>query len=185
VTQLLGPPRLRRATQADAPLLAELIDISNFGADRPDMEGALRNILAAGSDVGYANALIAEIDGEAAAAAMLNAPRPVPPPGEMDPVHAPYEELKRRASDHLYLRNIACLPQMRGRGAARALVIATIEMARLIGAPGVSAIVHARNTPMHGLFGSNGFRRSALGRIDSHPAFPAGVGIDLWVRAAA
>lgn len=179
-------PQIRRACADDAQALASLIDLSNGGGDRGDMERAVKNVLVPGSDVGWGNAIVAESGGLIIAAMIVNllSEDRLPPPGDVDPVHRPFERLKRLVPDSLYLRNIAVLPECRGLGIGGILVAAAADMARLCGAPAVSAIVLAGNAPMERLLQRSGFSASASDALQGHAAYADGSRIRLWIRTS-
>ncbi len=174
-------PRFRRATAQDALALAGLIDLSNAGADRPDFERAVANVLVPGSDVGFDNAVILEMFGTAVAAMIVN-PLPAGPVdlAAVETLHLPFEMLKAQAGGQLYLRNIAVLPQHRGKGYGSALASLALDMASLGCLPGLCAVVHRHNQAMRTLMTARGLAVVASGFLPSHPDFPSGVDIDLW-----
>jgi ribosomal protein S18 acetylase RimI-like enzyme len=175
--------RLRKASSLDAEFLAEMIDISNEGADRADFKTAIANVLIPASQVSHANAVIACCGTEACAALVMNAP-----PNQavrLDEVPAeqiPFERLKAFAPQSLYIRNLACSKHYRRLGLGRVLVQLACNAAHLAGHAGTSAIVHRHNTAMRGLLASEGFECCASDFIESHCAFPSGVVIDLWLK---
>lgn len=174
-------PRLRRATAYDALALAELIDLSNAGADRADFDRAVANVLAPGSDLGFKNAVILEAGGTAVAAMVVNPLQAEPVILDaVEPLHKPFEELKAKASGQLYLRNIAVLPKHQGKGFASALAGLALDMARHGEMPGLCAVVHRRNNPMRALMAAKGLAICASGFLPAHPHFPNGIEIDLW-----
>ncbi|MEZ5792467.1 MAG: GNAT family N-acetyltransferase [Nitratireductor sp.] len=158
----------RRAEAPDAGFVAGMIDLSNAGADT-DREQAIANVLAEGSDVGFANSIIADLDGEAVAAMVLNHAGTLPEKVEHClPDHQPYVRLRLQVPSSLYLRNIATIPDCRGMGVGRALLKLACTISLQSGADGLSAIVHRRNFEMQGLLSALGFRLVANDYLASH-----------------
>ncbi|MCB1457732.1 MAG: GNAT family N-acetyltransferase [Nitratireductor sp.] len=174
----------RRAEAADAAFLADMINLSNAGADT-DRQQAIANVLSEGSDVGHANAIIADVDGRRVAAMVLNHPSTLPAdPDTCLPEHRPYVRLRAKAANSLYLRNIATIPEMRGRGLGSALLNLAKAIASQSNANGICAIVHAGNLPMHATLERAGFLLIAHDRLDSHPTLGPDVEIGLWAGPA-
>ncbi len=173
----------RPAAPEDDRLLAQLLDISNAGADCREIKKTLppgadwievvtSRIADPANEVHRGNAVIALAGGEPAGMMIMNPlAQDVPVPSDPNDINRAFYQLRLHATGSLYLRNIAVLPQMRRRGIAHALLQVFHEIARTAEVPVLSAIVHEDNAPMIALLTSAGYANHHYEVLDNYPAY--------------
>jgi ribosomal protein S18 acetylase RimI-like enzyme len=168
--RLAGPaPPLRPATEADAPVLAVLMNEASHGLSLH----AWRQTAGAGADPWSVGAELQAArareglwtvidDGDAPVAGLQ-----VWPPGGGAPGHSlsavsrPQVELRALVPDALYINVVATLPEARGRGLGSRLMQAAEAMARAGGMDRLSLIVADANAGARRLYARLGYRQVA------------------------
>ena len=122
------PVRIRAATVADAPAMAELLAHLGYPADAAELPDRLRRLRAAGDD-----AFVAELDGTAVGLATVH---------ERVVLHV--------ARPVAQLTALVVPPEMRGRGVGRALVTEAERWGRKRGADRlvVTTALHRADAPL-------------------------------------
>jgi ribosomal protein S18 acetylase RimI-like enzyme len=169
----LEPP-FRRATPADAVVLADLVHFASEGlalylwtrmagpAGDPWAIGRER----AGRDAGafsYRNTVLVE-DGHRAVAGLIGyalADAPEPIPADMPAMFRPLQELENLAPGTWYVNVLAAYPELRSKGHGRALLAIADQLAAACGKRGLSIIVSDTNTGARRLYERTGYREIA------------------------
>lgn len=164
----LTPP-LRPATEADAPVLAVLMNEASHGLSLHawrQTAGAGADPWSAGAELQAARAregLWTVIDDGGAPVAGLQ----VWPPGRGAPAHTlgavsrPLVELRALVPDALYVNVVATLPEARGRGPGSRLMLAAEATPRAGGIDRLSLIVADANAGARRLYPRLGYRQVA------------------------
>ena len=165
----------RAGRQADAPALAELVNFAGEGMPLQLWEG-MREGSETAWDVGrrraardegsfsYRNAVVAEADGQIAAALIGYAQPAVPEPIDYATMPAPFvplQELENLAPNSWYVNVLATYPAYRRQGLGRALLGIADEIAAKQGLPGLSVIVSNANSGATRLYVASGYREIA------------------------
>jgi ribosomal protein S18 acetylase RimI-like enzyme len=165
----LAPP-LRLATEADAPVLAELIEAASRGiasyawslmaepGEDPWTVGVQRQAARARE-----GSWIVVDEGTGAVAALRAVPpdEAGAPDPAMPPVFRPLIELEALLPDALHVNVLAVLPAMRGHGLGTLLLRHAEAMARAEGRPCLSLIVADENVGARRLYRRVGYREAA------------------------
>jgi len=175
MTQLQAP--FRRATQADARALADLVHFASEGlalhvwskaAGRggdPWEVGRERASRQTGS-FSYRNAVVVE-DGGRIVAGLIGYPlpaRPEPIPADMPAMFVPLQELENEAPGTWYVNVLAAYPEDRGKGHGAALLRVAEQLAQDAGSSGLSLIVSDVNEGARRLYERCGYREIARRR---------------------
>jgi ribosomal protein S18 acetylase RimI-like enzyme len=164
----LDPP-LRLATEADAPILAVLLNEASHGLSLhawKQMAEPGANPWAVGRDFQAMRArdrLWTVIDEGAGPVAGLQ----VWPPGSEAPslaqraIFRPMVELRALVPDALYVNVVATLPEARGRGLGTSLMRVAEDIARAEGCPSLCLSVADDNDPARRLYARLGYRQRA------------------------
>lgn len=179
---------IRAARKDDAAHIAVLINMAgehlpeyqwqqmSDGGQAPLAFGALRAARDEG-EFSYANALVAENDGEIAGM-LLGYRQPDPyDTGDLDavsPILRPLIELESIAPGSWYVNAIATYEQFRGRGVGNALMDAAERRAQSKGARELSLIVASRNTGAYAMYRHRGYAESARLALVRYPKGPPG-----------
>jgi len=167
----------RRATPADIPELAQLVEFASEGfslhfwtqvaaPDRDPWEIARQRVSSETVGVSYRNALIAEEAGTTIGA-LIGYPL-VEESDHDDALHpllVPLHELMMLAPNTWYVHVLAAFPEYRSRGIGTALLGVADELAASAGTPGLSLITSDTNTGARRLYERNGYREAARRRM--------------------
>jgi ribosomal protein S18 acetylase RimI-like enzyme len=165
---MASSPTFRAATKADAAALAVLVDIAGEGLPAhlwSMLRAPGQSILEVGREragreqggFSYRNAIVAELDGEIAAALVgyrLDDPYDVSDLDAVPELVRPLVELEALAPGSWYVNVLATFPEFRRQGLARMLLDRAETKAREAGAPGLSVIVAAENERAKRLYAS-------------------------------
>lgn len=181
------PAPFRRATPADAPDLARLIDLAGEGipcwlwrqgaapGQDPLDAGAARARREEGG-FSYRNAVVAEAEGGIAgmllAYRLPAAPDPRPALDDVAPVLRPLIRLEWEAPGSFYVNAIAVFPGHRGQGYGRRLLALADDLARDAGADRVSLQVFEGNAGAVRLYRRLGFVETASSEAVPHESHP-------------
>ena len=176
MTEIDAP--FRRATLADAGVLAELVQFASEGlalclwtqlagpgGDPWDI--GRKRVRSETGGVSYRHALIGELAGSPAGA-LIGYPlgdKAEPIPGTLPAMLVPLHELTNLAPDSWYVHALAAYPQHRGRGLGTALLAAADRLAARAGTPGLSLIVSDTNAGARRLYERSGYREAARRRM--------------------
>jgi ribosomal protein S18 acetylase RimI-like enzyme len=160
----------RRAEQADASLLAELVNYAGEGLPHY-LWGKLTQAGETAWDVGrrraaredgsfsYRNAIMIEHHGECAGCLIgyeiPDAPEPIA--ADMPAMFKPLQELENLAPATWYVNVLAVVPQFRGKGLGTELLRLADETGRALGKRGMSVIVSDGNTGARRLYERCGY----------------------------
>ena len=173
---VLDPP-LRMATEADAPVLAALVNEASHGLALH----AWRTKVEPGGDpwsIGIAQQsaraqdgrwVVVDEGGGPVAGLMVLRPAVDAWPPNLSPIFRPMLELEALAADALYVNVVATLPEVRGRGHGTRLLQLADDIARVEGRPRLSLIVADANDGARRLYARTGYRLHA-----SRPMLKAG-----------
>jgi ribosomal protein S18 acetylase RimI-like enzyme len=167
----------RRATPADIPALAQLVEFASegfslhfwtqvAGPNRDPWEIGRQRVSSETVGVSYRNALIAEEAGT-----IIGALIGYPLVEESDhgdalhPLLVPLHELMMLAPNTWYVHVLAAFPEYRSRGIGTSLLAVADKLAASAGAPGLSLITSDTNTGARRLYERNGFREAARRRM--------------------
>lgn len=166
--------KIRDATQDDASLLLQVIDLASDGlipkmwsdaapegVDREEVGRA--QVLAEEGDFSYRFGIVVENAGKALGG-MVHYPLPATPDpaGEDVPdAFLPIMDLVGRVPGYWYINFMAVLPEGRGQGLGRMLLTAAETRARDHGCPGLALVVAASNSAAIHLYTKVGFREQA------------------------
>ena len=167
-------PSIRPATPADARALAELIDIAGEGLPRylwAKMAEAGETIWDVGErrakreegSFSYSNAMIAEVEGKAAAA-LIGYTLPdeaVEIGADFPPMFIPLQELENLAPGSWYVNVLATYPQFRDQGFGGRLLRTAESLANDGGCGRMSIIIFDQNHGARRLYERHGFREVA------------------------
>lgn len=166
----------RRATLADAPALAELVNLAGEGlplylweqiAEPGETAWDVGRRRARREEGGfsYRNAVLAEAPEGAVAGCLIGYPLPDDPPplnlGQTPPLFAPLEELEHLAPGTWYVNVLAVYPEHRGRGLGASLLALADALATAAGKKGTSLIVANANAGARRLYERCGYRLRA------------------------
>lgn len=186
----------RPATRADAPVIAQLFQISSEGVadyvwstiDDPEFKGmelvdiGAKRYEREGVDFSYQNCDIAEIDDEPVgmlhAYAMGSDVGHVPE--DCDPILKPYMELEEPNS--LYISGLAMFNKFRGLGAGTRLLDFAYRRARAESLKKISLICFAENEGAYRLYKREGFEDRLRRAVIPHPLIQHGGDAVLMVR---
>jgi ribosomal protein S18 acetylase RimI-like enzyme len=168
-----GPP-FRRATIADAPLLAELVNYAGEGMPLY-LWGKLAEPGESAWDVGrrraareegsfsYRNATMIEHDGQTAGCLIgYEIPdEPAPIAEHMPPMFVGLQELENLAPGTWYVNVLAVQPAFRNQGLGTRLLARADETARALGKRGLSVIVSDDNAGARRLYERSGYAMRA------------------------
>ena len=169
----IGPP-FRRAVQADAAILAELVNYAGEGmplylweklAEPGETEwdvGRRRAARESGS-FSYRNAVVIEHEGQCAGCLIGYEIPDDPPPiaANMPAMFVPLQELENMAPSTWYVNVLAVLPQFRNRRYGTELLRLADETGRALGKRGMSVIVSDANLGGRRLYERQGYRAAA------------------------
>lgn len=189
--------RLRPARKADASALAVLVDVAAHGLAlhiwstlKQPWQSALEIGRARAAretgDFSYRNALIAEIDGEIAAALVDYR---IADPYLVDPAEVPevvraLVKLESMVPGSWYVNVVATFAEFRGMGIGGRLLAAAEERARAAGVDRLSIIVADENEGARRLYERTGYRAIAREPVVPFPGCPHGGDWVLMVKAA-
>jgi GNAT superfamily N-acetyltransferase len=162
-------PRLRRAGEADAPVLVRLIEEASHGIALyawtriAEAVGPLADPWEIGRSRQAERARRGEWivldDGGVVVAGLLAVPPASEPPGpDLPALFRPLAELEALAPDALYINAVAVLPEARGRGLGTRLMRHAEVLAREAGRPRTSLIVNDDNAGARQLYQRLGYR---------------------------
>jgi ribosomal protein S18 acetylase RimI-like enzyme len=164
---------LRRATTADVPALAELVEFAGEGLPhclwtqlaRPGKdpwEIGRKRVSSETTAYSYRNALIAELAGKPAGA-LISYPLGEPEPIEKNEpaLLVPLHELMNMAPHTWYVHALSAYPEHRGRGVGTALLAEADKLAAAAALSGLSIIVSDTNTGARRLYARSGYREAA------------------------
>ncbi|MGD1877870.1 MAG: GNAT family N-acetyltransferase [Kiloniellaceae bacterium] len=164
-------PPFRRATPADAAVLAELVNHAGEGLplylwDKIKEPGETawdvgrRRAARDEGSFSYRNAVIVERDGQAAGSLIGYgiAADPAPLPDDLPAMFRPLLELENLAPDTWYVNVLAVLPAFRGLGLGSQLLALAETIGRAEGKAGMSIIVSAANDGARRLYERQGYR---------------------------
>lgn len=174
----LSPAALRPATPADARAVAVLWDMANagfvaslFARHAPEggswLDAAAREVRAASGDLSWKNAVVAEREGRVVGALVaLALTRRI---GRLDLLRMPpdqrsHYELLAQVRGAFFLRDLAVLPEHRGRGVGAALIGEGVARARAAGCETLAITTHETNEGFRAHLAHRGFSE-----IDSRP----------------
>jgi ribosomal protein S18 acetylase RimI-like enzyme len=166
---------LRRATEGDAPVLAELVNMAGEGlplylwgkmAEGGESAwdvGRRRARREAGS-FSYRNAVVAEVDGRVIAGLIGYAlpDRPAPIDHQMPAMFVPLQELENLAPGTWYVNVLATLGEYRGRGHGTRLLGVAERLATAAGCSGLSIVVADANAGARRLYERCGYVERAM-----------------------
>ena len=191
----LQPP-LRLATRKDARTLAELIEYAGHGIPgylwsrsakegQPPIEVGIERVLREEANFSYRNAVVAEVDG--AAAAMMLAYR-LPEQSdvnldELPDLLRPLEELELMVPGTFYINALAAYPEYRGLGLGTRLLEAAQTLASEAGCRGLSLEVFDQNEGAVRLYERYGYREIARLPAVPHPSYPYDGDVVLMTRS--
>jgi ribosomal protein S18 acetylase RimI-like enzyme len=185
---MASSPTFRAATKADAAALAVLVDIAGEGLPAhlwSMLRAPGQSILEVGREragreqggFSYRNAIVAELDGEIAAALVgyrLDDPYDVSDLDAVPELLRPLVELEALAPGSWYVNVLATFPEFRRQGLARMLLDRAETKAREAGAPGLSVIVAAENERAKRLYASADYGPLATRPVLVFPGCPHG-----------
>ena len=171
-------PPFRKATPADAAVLADLVHFASEGLAlylwtsiaAPGVDPWTIGRERAGREAGgfsYRNAIVAEEEGRVAAA-LIGYPlpdTPEPMPDNLPPIVVPLEELESLAPGTWYVNVLAAYPEHRGKGYGTALLGVAERLGRAALRRGLSIIVADTNTGARRLYERCGYREVASRRM--------------------
>ena len=170
----LSPP-FRRATRADARVMAELVDMAGEGLPlylwsrmaKPGEDAwaiAERRAQREEGSFSYRNTVVAEADGRVAAALigylLPGEPEPIDY-STMPAMFVPLQELENLAPGTWYVNVLAAYPEHRGKGYGTRLLDLADRIAADAGASGLSIIVSEANDGARRLYERCGYREIA------------------------
>ena len=163
----------RRATLADVPALAELVEFAGeglplclwtqlAGRSGDPWEVGRKRLRSETTEYSYRNALIAEHAGKTIGA-LLGYPLREPAPIEKNEpaLLVPLHELMNMAPQTWYVHALAAYPEYRGRGVGAALLAQADKLAAAAGLFDLSLIVSDTNTGARRLYERSGYREAA------------------------
>jgi ribosomal protein S18 acetylase RimI-like enzyme len=166
----LIPSRFRRAEQADAGILAELINYAGEGlphylwseltqTGETAWDVGRRRAAREDDNFSYRNAVLIEHQGECAGCLIgYEVPdEPVPIAADMPAMFKPLHELGNLAPSTWYVNVLAVVPQLRGKGLGTELLRLADEIGRALGKRGMSIIVSDGNTGARRLYERCGY----------------------------
>jgi ribosomal protein S18 acetylase RimI-like enzyme len=168
-------PTFRQGQPADAPLLAELVNLAGEGMPlrlwesmRQDGETAWdvgrRRAAREEGSFSYRHATVAETGGQVAAALISYPQAPEPQPVDyatMPPAFVPLQELENLAPNTWYINILAVYPDYRRQGLGAQLMAVAESHAAKHGKPGLSVIVSDANIGAKHLYLAIGYRQTA------------------------
>ena len=169
-------PTFRQGQPADAPFLAELVNLAGEGLPLRLWESMCEDGETAW-DVGrrraareegcfsYRHATMAEAGGQVAAALISYPQAPEPQPidyATMPPAFVPLQELENLAPNTWYINILAVYPDHRRQGLGAELMAVAEKQAAKHGKPGLSVIVSDANVGAKHLYLSIGYRQTAI-----------------------
>jgi ribosomal protein S18 acetylase RimI-like enzyme len=172
--QLESP--FRPATSADAPALAELVNIAGEGLPlylwtnmaepgQSAWEVGRRRAMRETGSFSYRNAIVAEVDGRVIAS-LVGYPLPDQPEPidyvAMPPMFVPLQELENQAPGTWYVNVLATYPEYRNQGYGTRLLSVAERLAAAAGTPGLSIIVSDANAGARRLYERHGCFEAAL-----------------------
>jgi ribosomal protein S18 acetylase RimI-like enzyme len=165
------PPPLRRATETDAGVLAELVNMAGEGlplhlwkqmagpGDDPWEIGRARQI----AKLRSAEIVVVD-EGNGAIAALTGypiGPEPEPITEDMPPLFRPLQTLENQALSTWYVNVLATLPEARGRGLGSGLLGIAERMAEDAGLQAMSVIVADNNDRARRLYAAKGYAETS------------------------
>jgi ribosomal protein S18 acetylase RimI-like enzyme len=168
------PNPYRRATQADAWALADLVDFAGEGLPSylwarmaQDGESAFdigrRRARREEGSFSYRNAVVAD-EGRGVVAALVGYPlpdKPEPIAADMPAMFVPLQQLENLACGTWYVNVLATYPEHRNRGHGTRLLTIAEKLMQSSGSKGLSVIVSDANERARRLYQRFGFQRSA------------------------
>jgi ribosomal protein S18 acetylase RimI-like enzyme len=181
-------PKFRPATKADAAALAMLVDIAGEGLPAhlwSTLRAPGQSLLEVGREragreeggFSYRNAIIAELDGEIAAALvgyLLDDPYELPDLDALPELVRPLVELEALAPGSWYVNVLATFPEFRRQGIGRKLLDLAETKAAEAGAPALSVIVAAENDRARRLYAGADYGPLATRPVFMFPGCPHG-----------
>lgn len=163
---------LRPATAADAPILAELMNVAGEGLpaflwagmaddDEDPMAVGARRVARPEGGFSHVHARVAEIAGDIAGMLLgyrLPDPYDLDDPASYPPVVLPLVELEALAPGSWYVNAVATTQAQRGRGVGTRLMALAESLAEETGARDVSLIVAEENAGARRLYERLGYR---------------------------
>jgi ribosomal protein S18 acetylase RimI-like enzyme len=179
-------PRFRPATKADAASLAVLVDIAGEGLPAylwSTLKAPGQSILEVGREralreeggFSYRNAIIAEVDGEVAAALIgycLDDPYELGDLAAIPEIVRPLVKLEAKAPGSWYVNVLATFPEFRRQGIGLKLLERAGLQALEMGAPALSVIVADWNDGAKRLYGRAGYEHAASSPVFLYPGCP-------------
>ena len=169
-------PTFRKGRVADAPALAELVNMAGEGMPLRLWE-TMREGGETAWDVGrrraareqgsfsYRHAVVAEADGQVAGALIGYPQAAAPEPidyATMPPIFVPLQELENLAPNTWYVNVLAVYPRFRRQGLGGKLMAVAEDEAVKQGKPGLSVIVSDANIGAKQLYLGFGYRQTAM-----------------------
>lgn len=171
-------PPFRRALQADASTLAELVNYAGEGmpyylwgklveAGETAWDVGRRRAARESGSFSYRNAVVAEHEGRCAGCLIGYEIPDDPPPiaTDMLAMFVPLQQLENMAPSTWYVNVLAVLPQFRNRRRGTELLQLADETGRALGKRGMSVIVSDANLGARRLYERQGYRAMALRRM--------------------
>ena len=174
---------IRRATAADARILATLVDLAGEGIPsflwgqqavpgQAPLDIGMQRAARAQGGFSYANAWIAEVAGQAAGM-LLGYPQPDPfetgPLDDLPPVVRPLVELEALSPGSWYVNAVAVVIEHRGVGLGFRLMGLAETSARRAGCPELSLIVAEENHGAVALYRRLGYSEVARRPVVAYP----------------
>jgi ribosomal protein S18 acetylase RimI-like enzyme len=172
VTMIRAP--FRRAIQADASALAELVNYAGEGMPfylwgklvepgETAWDVGRRRAAREGGSFSYRNAVVVEHEGQCAGC-LIGYEIPDDPPSiapDLPAMFVPLQQLENMAPSTWYVNVLAVLPQFRNRGLGTELLSLADETGRALGKRGMSVIVSDANVGARRLYERQGYRAMA------------------------
>ena len=167
-------PPFRRAVQADARVLAELVNYAGEGmpfylwgklaeAGETAWDVGRRRAARESGSFSYRNAVVVEHEDQVAGCLIGYEIPDDPPPvaTDMSAMFVPLQQLENLAPSTWYVNVLAVLPQFRNRGYGTQLLRLADETGRALGKRGMSVIVSDANHGARRLYERQGYRAVA------------------------
>ncbi len=179
-------PICRPAAKADAASLAVLVDVAGDGLPAylwSTLKAPGQSILELGREraqreeggFSYRNAIVAEMNGEIAAALIgyrLDDPYDLGDLGEVPEIVRPLVKLEAKAPGSWYVNVLATFPEFRRQGIGLKLLAQAEAKARATEAPALSVIVADWNEPAKRLYARAGYEAEAREPVFQFPGCP-------------